>query len=300
MNAATTGRVVFAGLQGGLGNQMFQYAYGLAVARALNADLVLDTTFFRGIQRPTAFDAHRRQFELDAFAIRYRWPRGWEKAFLNLMGQVYPRARARRLYAYIDRLFGVPLALEGEGSPVSANRLRRGLALHGYWQSFRAFEAVAEDLRRCFVLRDATEKTRCEDLVRAARGNAALVGLHVRRGDYLIKGAGLSALPLDMIRSHVAQFADGHRFLVCSNDPAWCRQVFDDDRFVFVDGGSAAGDIYAMSLCDHNIIANSSFSWWSAWLNANPEKGVVAPSMWHDPEQPGWRDLLIPPEWVVI
>lgn len=114
------------------------------------------------------------------------------------------------------------------------------------------------------------------------------VSIHVRRGDYLNKQ---NKHPIQDIKyynsaiSHMTHFNNCENFIIFSDDIKWCKNNFIGDKFTFIEGEKDYIDLWLMSLCNHNIIANSSFSWWGAWLNQNPNKKVIAPINWFGPEK---------------
>ena len=112
------------------------------------------------------------------------------------------------------------------------------------------------------------------------------VGVHVRRGDYLRLPHRHPFVGEKYLRDAVGLFPDDSLFVVCSDDIGWCRRFFTADRFpnhdfYFVEGGTALSDMYVGTLCNHNIMSNSTFSWWGAYLNNHPGKRVVMPSRWY-------------------
>ena len=127
------------------------------------------------------------------------------------------------------------------------------------------------------------------------------VALHVRRADYVGLTHAFVPLSIDYYRAAMRLFPQESHFVVFSDDPAWCREAFKEERVEVISGNPGYADLYLMSACGHQIIANSSFSWWAAYLNPNPQKRVVAPKHWFGPALAAndTRDL-IPPEWVRI
>lgn len=122
-----------------------------------------------------------------------------------------------------------------------------------------------------------------------AFAEGAPVGVSVRRGDYLRLPRRHPFVGRDFLRRAVEAFPEGAAYLVCSDDIPWCkaffaRQRFPGRRFHFVEGMSPLWQLWAQSLCAHNIISNSSFSWWGAWLNTMPGRRVLAPLRWFGPD----------------
>jgi hypothetical protein len=105
---------------------------------------------------------------------------------------------------------------------------------------------------------------------------------------------------MDYYRNAIAEFSDDTRFLVFSDDIQWCKENFKGDNFHFIEGEKDYVDLYLMSLCNNNIIANSSFSWWGAWLNNTPNKKVIAPKQWFGKAKQLNTKDLIPETWIIL
>ena len=122
--------------------------------------------------------------------------------------------------------------------------------------------------------------------------------IHVRRGDYLKHPTHHPTCTLDYYKKAMKAMPVDTRFLVFSDDIEWCKENFVGDNVTFIENEKDYIDLYLMSLCRHNIIANSSFSWWGAWLNKNRRKIVVAPANWFGPDKIGFTtEDLIPNTW---
>lgn len=125
--------------------------------------------------------------------------------------------------------------------------------------------------------------------------------LHIRRGDYLKQPHLFSICSLDYYKRGINLIGKNERYLVISDDIEWCKNHFKGDNFNFVDKESAIVDLYLQSCCENNIISNSTFSWWGAWLNPNPNKKVVCPTPWFGKEYKHKSDKdLIPDSWIRI
>ena len=125
--------------------------------------------------------------------------------------------------------------------------------------------------------------------------------LHIRRGDYVMVSNNHPPCDLEYYREAMKCFPPNTQFLIFSDDIPWCKTQFIGNNFHFIEGNSDYVDLYLMTQCEHNIIANSSFSWWGAWLNQNPNKKVIAPSKWFGPglQHHNTKDL-IPETWKII
>jgi len=121
---------------------------------------------------------------------------------------------------------------------------------------------------------------------------------HIRRGDYIkLKQCHAPLYETDYYEKALSEMSS-ENILLFTDDLSWCKENFNDPRITFVEGEEDYMDIYIMSMCEHNIIANSSFSWWGAWLNTNPNKKVIAPKSWFGPACSHDISNLVPSEWI--
>ena len=289
-------------LRGGMGNQMFEYAAGLALAKKYNTELVLDMTYLD--DRSPRRDFTYRHYELNAFTIAPRFtglahaahaipiPGVWlglDLAFIKTRGVF----GTRKLIAEKHEGRFDPSVLNAGGSA----------CLWGYWQSEKYFESARDEVRAAFAFARAVPPS-AQALANQIKKTGS-VSLSVRRGDYVnasnAKLFGETNLRYyeDAIK-YISSRVPDPRFFVFSDDIAWCRENIHipfETAYVpaDLDGPSA---MQLLSLCKHQIIANSSFSWWGAWLNRNSQKIVIAPKHWtaHGPEQ----EDIVPPEWVRV
>ncbi len=157
-------------------------------------------------------------------------------------------------------------------------RVQHSATLLGYFQSEKYFAHCREEIRRLFTpLPELVAELGRRFGPLLARPHCAL---HVRRGDYVGSPYWADLAASDYYERAMARFGSDTRFLVFSNDVPFCRARFDAARCALVEGLDAWGSLVLMSLCRAHIIANSSFSWWGAWLHAEPEATVVAPRAW--------------------
>lgn len=157
--------------------------------------------------------------------------------------------------------------------------------LHGFFQSYKYFEDYEDEILPLLGFDNQ------------AGFNA--VSIHVRRGDYVLYKDKHPPVTLEYLNQAISMFPDDE-FLVFSDDLSWCHKHFKGNRFFFSGGKSAWGDLKVMSACKHNIISNSTFSWWAAYANRNIEKVVVTPdeSNWFGPGNSALDvSTLIPPTW---
>lgn len=283
-------------LCGGLGNQLFQYAAGRRLADIWQTELVLDLGWYA---RTPPTDTPR-MYELDNYPIRARptnagealWCRLHEGRLLRRMSFLPRRWRhwREKSFAFDPAVLDMP----------------DNTYLDGYWQSHRYFEDAADLIRS-----DITPLApfgRQDENVAALIATGDAVSVHVRRGDYVTHQAAATAhgqCSLDYYKAalaHILLHVVRPHFFVFSDDPAWTRENLPlPGPATFVDhNGPAAAfqDLRLMSLCKHQITANSSFSWWGAWLAAQQDGVVVAPKKWFAVERPS--DSLTPARWYRI
>lgn len=184
---------------------------------------------------------------------------------------------------------------------------RRTSSPDGYWQSERYFVDAADIIRAEFKPRLALEPENAATA--AAIDGVTAVSVHVRRGDYVtdkVTNAYHGVCSLDYYRAAIARIAErvaSPHLFVFSDDHAWVQENLRSNYpTTYVTANSpdrGYRDMQLMSRCRHHIIANSSFSWWGAWLNPRPDKVVVAPARWFIDKSNDTRDLL-PGEWLRV
>ena len=175
------------------------------------------------------------------------------------------------------------------------------VSLQGFFQTEKYFKHIREDLLQDFAFKDEIFEPCREMIDQFEQSEQIPISLHVRRTDYATN-PNHSVLDLEYYSKALESFDDNQMVLVFSDDPAWCNQqkLFEGGRFLIAEGNSTYVDLCLMTMCKGHIIANSSFSWWGAWL-ANSEK-VIAPSGWFKGSNLEGNDTsdLIPEEWEVI
>jgi len=148
------------------------------------------------------------------------------------------------------------------------------LILDGYFQSEKYLNR--DHILKLYEIDDISKKY-IDDIYGDILHNR--VSIHVRRGDYLSKQHKHPVQTMEYYKSAMEHFP-GYKFAIFSDDITWCKENFIGDNFMFIDGEEDYIDLYLMSMCEHNIIANSSFSWWGAYLNTNETKKIIAPGNW--------------------
>ncbi len=272
--------MVIVRLKGGLGNQMFEYAAGRARALERNDELFLDTTFLndRTPRRHFTF----RSYELGVFRIEEHF------TILSRLSSVLP----------IPLLWPLLSVLVEKWRSFFSEGFR---CLDGYFQDEGHFKKFAAELRKDFTFKTAPSPV-VEETMKKIREKES-VSIHVRRGDYVSDSKTAEVhgfLGLEYYERAV-EFISGRtehpHLFIFSDDLDWCRNHL---KMKYPTDYVSCGldDLQLMSLCEHNIVANSTFSWWGAWLNANPKKIVVAPKMWFAGSNE--EGDIIPKNWVRV
>jgi len=292
--------MIVAQIVGGLGNQLFQVATGTALAARLGVELQLDCRYFKK-NLPVQDDLYLHHFGHGAREARPNTlpasPQDGICAYLG--GRISGAFGAARMHQFREAGLAYDRAFRSLGDDTY---------LAGYWQSARYFHDYADQVRaRLHIITPPSDENAA--ILREIKDIAA-VSLHIRRGDYVTsakfnamygtcdlgyyqRAAALIAARLD--RDPV--------FYAFSDDPDWVRENLHLPHEIRVIGQNDAAtsyeDIRLMSACKHHIVANSSFSWWGAWLNPSPNKVVIAPKRWF--ADPAMQDHdILPEDWITL
>ena len=285
---------------GGLGNQLFQYAAGRALALKHQTELKIDVSF---LNVDPINEYTKRELELNKFNTKYliASPKDIDafyrkSLFDKFISEFSPNSIFRK-NIFNQNDFGFMEDFFTSSS--------KRTYLNGYWQSEKYFSSIREVLLKELVIKKEMSE-QCK-LTKELILNSNSVSLHIRRGDYVSdKSASVyhGTLPLDYYdkaMAHLNVLFKDVKVFIFSDDMDWVKANLKlTNECVYVDfntGENSVFDIYLMSQCKHNIIANSSFSWWGAWLNQNPQKAVIAPEKWFADKNLNTKDL-IPNSWL--
>jgi hypothetical protein len=285
---------------------MFQYAIGRRLAHATNGRLIL--LFNRNYNREYARSIGLKYFNIAGAVVRDEPP--------GPGGADTPRMRARltdRITWFARRLRPLPVIRERlvwDLTPNAATLFvpalrnwRGGVHLIGYWQDERYFIESRDIIRKDFTLKNSLDARNIDVLARIRSGPSAFI--HVRRGDYLQPGqiGRFGVCGKDYYDDAAAllrqRIGSDLRFFVVSDDPAWARENKIGGAGAEVidwNGNAPEQDLALMMACQHAIIANSSFSWWGAWLGETNGQIVIAPRVWYR-AVPQYRDI-VPERWL--
>ena len=263
----------YLGKLGQLGNQMFQYAATKGIARNKGYDFCIpchDEVFHDGIGN------HLRIELFDAFTLKTK---------TGIIGgtPVQGSWNHKGKFEFDEEFF---------------INCRDNVSLYGFYQSEKYFEHIADEIRQDFTFKKKI-RNECKEIVDEVFDEP--IALHIRRGDFLINSGNHHNLSLEWYEKALKKFHHTRQVIVFSDDPNWVKEqnLFEPDRFLVSEGNSSYHDLYLMTQCDDFIIANSTFSWWGAWL-ANRGR-VIAPSVWFGPNNAhlNTKDLY-PSHWEVI
>ena len=293
--------MIIVNLMGGLGNQMFQYALGRRLAQDKGVALKLDTQWF-GKQ-------NLRKFELDKFNITFKIASEEE---IYSTRHFFRNRIIRKVYSiYQNQLPYFKRSFINEPNfgffDHHILEVPKNCYLTGYWQSEKYFSSMEDTIRKEFTLKEIADSNFIE--LSKEMQNINSVSLHVRRGDYVtnpqtnkfhgVLSTDYYKLAVKLIQNKI----DTPHFYVFSDDLEWVKERLN---FVtpctYIEGkkeGRDCEEMWLMSQCKHHIIANSSFSWWGAWLGNNPDKIVISPNQWF--ADPNYKvPDLIPEKWIRI
>lgn len=287
--------MIIVKLFGGLGNQMFQYACGRALALKNQTNLKADLSWFDSVK---IIDTSR-QYKLGVFNTVIQKAANKETRPFQFQNLLFKLGLHRKSYVR-EKFFQFDEEVLNQ---------KDGIYLDGHWQSEKYFLDFKDTIRNDFNLRYPMDRE-AADVHGKIKQTPVSCAIHVRRGDYVSDFKtniyhGVCSLDyykkaVGYIKSNFGEIG----FFVFSDDIQWAKDNFNFGETVFVELSDKEGlkdqqELILMSRCQHQIIANSSFSWWGAWLNQNPQKIVVVPQKWSNNPMMSTKDLLLE-SWVKI
>ena len=239
------------GRMGRLGNQMFQYASLKGIARNIGADITIP--YYPDAVNDGIGNMLRTEL-FDSFNLNVN---------VGLLHNGQSTIVQERFFHYDEELF---------------YRCPDDVSLQGYFQTEKYFRKIKGEIREDFTFKEEI-LTPCKELMWQLD---LPIALHVRRTDYISNSANHPPCALNYYEEALKHFDDDREVVVFSDDPAWCKEqeLFSDDRFMVSENEDNRMDLCLMSLCYDFIIANSTFSWWGAWLSTKRDKKVIAPKQW--------------------
>jgi hypothetical protein len=262
------------GRMGRFANQMFQYASLKGIARNTGVDFCIPN-------HTQAVDdgiGNKLRTELfDSFDLRVN---------IGLLNNGHSPVVNERFFHFDEELFRM---------------CPDHVSLQGYFQTEKYFKHIEQEIREDFTFKNEILKP-CKEMISSVENPIAL---HIRRTDYIINSENHLNLSLEYYEAALNLFDSDRNVIVFSDDPVWCQEqeLFSNDRFMISENTDNRVDLCLMSLCDDFIIANSSYSWWGAWLSNNKNKKVIAPLQWFGKtgytKDHNTKDL-IPDDWIRI
>jgi len=286
--------MIYLRLYGGLGNQMFQYAFGYALSKKYDKRLVIETNYFSENTKLCT----PRSFELDVYKITSQITKLPFFAHSKILVKIFQKFPVFNIFSKVKYFPEKSFTYNDILIKPSLDYF-----FDGYWQSFKYFEEYREELLQVFS-NISVDPINAALMSRISNNNS--ISVHIRRGDYVTNNIASShhgTCSLDYYRDAINYFQSLHKdacFFVFSDEPQWAKDnIVFPPTTTFINhntGKNSYLDMHLMSKCRHNIIANSSFSWWAAWLNSNDHKIVIAPMKWFNTEVD--TTDLIPPTWI--
>ncbi len=293
--------MVIVKLIGGLGNQLFQYAAARRLSHGLQTTLKLNTSYFE--------TSELRVYSLHPFNVQEAFASSGE------LDQVESRSRKGldriifRLRQKLGLFYQWTIIHESYIRPLDPQVINASgdVYLRGYWQSEKYFADIQDVIRREFTVK-YEQDPQSKEIARMIDSTRA-VSIHIRRGDYIsdprtrqVHGVCSLEYYQECARQIAEKVVQPH-FFVFSDDPHWVTENLRlEHPITFVTHNDVTKDyedLRLMSMCQHHIVANSSFSWWGAWLNSSPDKIVFAPRKWFNDPRYDTRDV-IPPTWIKV
>lgn len=258
------------GYSGRLGNQLFQYAALKTQALRLNVDCYLPNHIAvkeDGFFNYTDNKWYSQKLELyNCFELQCK-----------ISDDIQPNNYVEKEFTFNSKIFEI-----GDNTSID-----------GYFQSYKYFDDHRDVILKEFTFKDQII-SKCRLKISEYTNP---VSIHIRRGDY-INHPGFWNITPEYLQESLDHFDDdSYTFLIFSDDIEWCKQVFPNG-VIFIEGNNQFEDLCLMSLCNHNVISNSSYSWWAAYLNQNKNKKVVVPSNWFIPAKP--LTDLYPSNWIIV
>jgi hypothetical protein len=290
--------MIIVNIIGGLGNQMFQYACGRALSNRICQPLHLSIDQFHRYSLHSGYELQSVFHVNSPFATEFELRNilGWRAR--PVMRRIFGRPSMR--WATGRNWCNEPFFQYWQG----INQVHTPVYMHGYWQSENYFKDESDSIRKAFTFKMPCDNLDCAVIERMRMQPSA--SMHIRRGDYnSLKNKRIFAIcdikyyqqAVNILRQRVPDV----RIFAFTDDPDWVESELKADLGLFEivrhnSGSRSSNDMRLMSNADHHIIANSSFSWWGAWLNPSPEKIVIAPRQWF---LNGTNDTdLIPSSWI--
>jgi hypothetical protein len=268
--------MVITKIQGGLANQIFQWAYGKFLSEEYNTPLYLDLSFFKNQTGGT-----KREFSLNKFPGLSYLALPADRNIINWSSEK-DKTKIQKLY---DNFTFSSFVYDSSSH----------YYLDGYWQSEKYFKKIGDIIRS--ELSPTIDFSKKVLHLPVTKNN---VSLHVRRTDYLTSNGYHPVQSLEYYKEALNLIGEYDNLFIFSDDIEWCKENLTFKKMIFIENFEDVEDLWLMSLCTNHIIANSSFSWWGAWLNPRSNKRVIAPKNWLSSSSNINTLDIIPENWIII
>jgi hypothetical protein len=283
-------------ITGGIGNQLFQYAFGLYLSKKTGDKVYYDPQT----------KSHSSEWVSRKFGLTELLGNNLDIQSSYLLHPTLYRIK-RKIAQSFPKLFDRFVVEVKQHVSINMHTIQEGQYFDGYWQCLSYVEEVKDIVfANIDSFRNAIIKTAIGTEIYQNPDN--VISLHVRHGDYLnnpenFKTYGICPKSyyikaIETLKSKLNQ--DHARIYIFTDDEKWCQANFSEFDCNIISGNTAETDLILMSLCKHNIIANSTFSWWGAYLNRNPEKIIIAPKQWYTNSEASVLNNFLPPHYRYI
>jgi hypothetical protein len=291
--------MIIVKLSGGLGNQMFQAATGEAISRHFKTELKFDLSFLeKNNSSTTTFTT--RKFRLDSFKFALNFANEKELRFF------FPDSKSNLILwsqKIRKKVLKCTVLIDTWNFQNIFNYTTKCIYLDGFWQSEDYFKAIRASIINLF--RFPAIPFNSVPLLQSIKSTNS-ISIHFRRGDY-VNNEHISSIHnvcdltyYERAIDYITERQKAIKLFLFSDEPEWLFGNFKSEfEFEIVKTDSDITDMHLMSRCRHNIIANSSFSWWAAWLNQNPDKIVIAPKKWFATDIANYENV-VPISWIKI
>lgn len=300
--------MIIVRLQGGLGNQMFQYAFAKKLATKYKTGVKIDLTLLQC--RDNIADLVIRNFDLDFFNLNSEFVTAKEIKQYN--GAISPTFYQRITYKLNTLLNRYPLIIQEQHDYdiKQINSITNNSCIVGRWQSELYFKDISHEIKNCFSLDSFTPNQYTLDVYNRIK-EKQIISIQIRRGDYVThKRYSKEIGALDISYYHLAieevkkliQKPSPIHFIIISDDIAWCNKnlkITDNVDFISQEKNKVGyfSDLWLLTKSNHSIISNSTFSWWGAWLSEKPESIIIAPKNWNRNKV---STNIVPDRWIQI
>lgn len=266
--------MIYFTLRGGLGNMLFQIASVNAIALSKNTQ-----ASFGSLDDHLNYLNHEKHFNPK---LGHSYEYKHLNMFKNMVTEKVPLGTKVYIYPFHYTDIEIP---------------ENDVILDGFFQSEKYFINYEKEIRELF--KPTKEIVNIINTKYGELLKGETISLHVRRGDYVNNTNNHPPCSLDYYNEAINTIGNG-LVLVFSDDIEWCKNTFKGNRFVFIENEKDYIELYLMSMCKNNVISNSSFSWWGAWLNNNLNKKVVGPKRWFGPYIRHNTNDILPEGWIKL